>query len=262
VSDNLKQHWSYIAMLIANGATPDKRDIAGALRDATPEIDDITRLMHTPEVAAFLQVRQEGFDPAVEQFIGALSVLLFKSLPIIPAEVQHYIADLIDPPKRPAHRPKQKLTDMARMQRELQKLDKARQDVDQMRALQARHGTEAAALAEFARARGITVPRAKRRYRQATEKVKVDRAQMASVIEQYNRGQRALCAAASEIAAALIEMEDLDFNEKLKRIADRFPDATEMEIDLAFGLAAGKRRDNLPGRNDPDSDEITPPSAK
>jgi hypothetical protein len=34
----------------------------------------------------------------------------------------------------------------------------------------------------------------------------------------------------------------------------RFSDATEMEIDLAFGLAAGKRRDNLPGRNDPDMD--------
>jgi hypothetical protein len=74
------------------------------------------------------------------------------------------------------------------------------------------------------------------------------------VIEQYNRRQRALRAAASEIAAALIEMEDLDFHEKLKRIAARFPDATEMEIDLAFGLAAGKRRDNRPGRNDPDVD--------
>jgi hypothetical protein len=264
-----KQDWSCIKVLIENGATPDKSDIVGALRNATSEIDDIIHLMHTAEVAAFLQGLREDLDPAVEQFIDTLNELLFKCLPIIPAEVQHYIADLIDPPKRAAHRPKQKLTDMARVLREHRKLDQARQDVDEMKALLARHhGDEKAAFAAFAKTKGkseakrrigITVAQAKRRYRQAAKLVEPDPAELAAAIEYCNEQQRALRAAASEIAAALIEMEDLDFNEKNNRIEAQFPDATEWEITVAFGLADRMRRAAAAGSK---ADEVTPAPAK
>jgi len=186
-----EQLWSWIAALIAGGAINDKRDIAGARRNATSEIYDIFRLMRTPEVAFFLEFPPEGLDPVVEQFIAALDALQrTTNPPIVPAKVQHYIADLIDPPKRSAHRPKWKQTDMLREQRENQKLEQGRQDLAEMEALLARHGTEAAALAEFARAKVITVPAAKRRYRQAAKMVEAADSRDAEELQRLVREGR------------------------------------------------------------------------
>jgi hypothetical protein len=193
------QHWSSIAMLVANGGIPEKSDIAAALRSATSEIDDLVRLIHTEEVHAFLN----GFaasmldDPVVEQFLGKLKAMFLRPLPIVPAVAQRYIANIIDPPKRPAHRPKRgELTDVCRQQLENRKLAQARQDVADMKALLVQHrGDEAAALAAFARTRGksaakqksgITVPAAKRRYRQSALAVEADRA---FLIEQFERSR-------------------------------------------------------------------------
>src|SRR5262249_42159594 len=100
--------WGFIAALIAGGATAKKTDIAGALRKATPEIDNLLNLLHTPDVVNLIQMRRvgliqmRGVAPEDEVLLGrlfdALEALLFVPLSVVPAKVQHHIADLIDPP--------------------------------------------------------------------------------------------------------------------------------------------------------------------
>jgi len=65
-------------MLVANGGIPEKSDIAAALRNAPPELDDLCRLIHTAEVHTFLNVKGLAAhmldDPIVAQFLDALRV--------------------------------------------------------------------------------------------------------------------------------------------------------------------------------------------
>ena len=188
-------------MLVANGGIPEKSDIAAALRNAPPELDDLCRLIHTAEVHTFLNVKGLAAhmldDPIVAQFLDALRVFPFRSFPFIPAQVQRYVADTIDPPERPNHRPKRgELTDVRRQQLENRKLAQARQDVAEMKALLVHcHGNEAAAFDALAKTKGksvakrksgITVPAAKRRYRQSALAVEADRA---FLIEQFERSR-------------------------------------------------------------------------
>src|SRR3569833_1349616 len=107
----MSQHWSFLAAIIATGGTPKKADIVASLRMATPEIDNIIKLLHTPEVAYFLQTT-EPRDAVVEQFVEALRALMFRPMDVVPADVQHYVADLLDPPPSPAGRPKVFFNDM------------------------------------------------------------------------------------------------------------------------------------------------------
>jgi hypothetical protein len=96
---HLFEDWRTIEMQLGTGYAPEKQHVVGALRSATPEVDNLLQLMHTSEVMDFLQVRlelKEKVSPSVEQFLDALQDMLFKPLPVIPASVQHYIANLIE----------------------------------------------------------------------------------------------------------------------------------------------------------------------
>jgi hypothetical protein len=101
--------WHTIEMQLGSGYTLEKHHLIAALRGATPEIDHLLQLMHTSEVMAFLQVRlelKEKVSPAVGQFLDALEDMLFKPLPVIPASLQHHIANLIEGKMGQVGRPK------------------------------------------------------------------------------------------------------------------------------------------------------------
>jgi hypothetical protein len=105
----LFEDWQTIEMLLGTGYTLEKQHVVAALRSATPEVDNLLQLMHTPEVMGFLQVRlelKEKVSSPVEQFLNALEDMLFKPLPVIPASVQHHIANLIEGKMRQVGRPK------------------------------------------------------------------------------------------------------------------------------------------------------------
>jgi phosphatidylserine/phosphatidylglycerophosphate/cardiolipin synthase-like enzyme len=101
--------WHTIEMQLASGYALEKQHVIAALRSATPDVDHLLQLMHTPQVMAFLQVRlelKEKVSPPVDQFLNALEDMLFKSLPIIPASVQRHIANLIEGKMGQVGRPK------------------------------------------------------------------------------------------------------------------------------------------------------------
>jgi hypothetical protein len=105
----LFENWEAIEMLLETGYAFEKQHVVGALRSATPEVDNLLKLMRTSEVMAFLQVRlelKEEVSPPVEQFLNALEDMLFKHLPVIPASVQHHIANLIEGKMGQVGRPK------------------------------------------------------------------------------------------------------------------------------------------------------------
>jgi hypothetical protein len=105
----LFENWHSIEMHLGTGYAPEKRHVVAALRCATPEVDNLLQLMHTPEVMGFLQVRlelKEKVSPPVEQFLNTLEDMLFRSLPVIPASVQHHIANLIEGKMGQVGRPK------------------------------------------------------------------------------------------------------------------------------------------------------------
>src|SRR3569833_261315 len=147
---------------------------------ATPEIDNIIKLLHTPEVAYFLQTT-EPRDAVVEQFVEALRALMFRSMDVVPADVQHYVADLLDPPPRPAGRPKVSLNDMQRLQRELRQRERDREDIAQVEALMTPGGSKVDAIRNFAKAkrkRSMTLDAAKRRYYEAKQRLDLYDAEM------------------------------------------------------------------------------------
>jgi hypothetical protein len=101
--------WHTIEMQLGSGYTLEKHHLIAALRGATPEVDHLLQLMHTSEVMAFLQVRlelKEKVSPPVGQFLDALEDMLFKPLPVIPASLQHHIANLIEGKMGQVGRPK------------------------------------------------------------------------------------------------------------------------------------------------------------
>ncbi|CCE06524.1 hypothetical protein BRAS3843_1740016 [Bradyrhizobium sp. STM 3843] len=105
----LLEQWKTIEVQLETGYAPEKQRVVAALRSATAEVDDLLRLMHTPEVMAFLQIRlelKEKVSPPVEQFLDALQDMLFKPLPVIPASVQHHVANLIEGKAGQVGRPK------------------------------------------------------------------------------------------------------------------------------------------------------------
>lgn len=105
----LFEDWHTIEMQLGTGYAPEKQHVVVALRGATPEVDNLLQLMHTSEVMWFLQVRldlKEKVSPPVEQFLDALQDMLFKPLPVIPASVQHHIANLIEGKMVQVGRPK------------------------------------------------------------------------------------------------------------------------------------------------------------
>jgi hypothetical protein len=70
----LFETWDAIEMLLETGYAFEKQYVVAALRNATPEVDNLLQLMRTPEVMAFLQERRElkeKVSPAVEQFLNA-----------------------------------------------------------------------------------------------------------------------------------------------------------------------------------------------
>jgi hypothetical protein len=65
----------------------------------TPEIDDVIRLMHTPEVAAFCM--SPGASTRRRTIYRRAQRAAVQVFTDHPAKVQHYIADLIDDPSGP-----------------------------------------------------------------------------------------------------------------------------------------------------------------
>jgi hypothetical protein len=165
---SLFSDWSLIAAMIDGAATVKNSDIAAALRSATPEIDSLIALLHTPDVMSLLQMREvKPDDEVLEKLFDALESLLFNKLSVVPARVQHYIADLIERPHRPVGRPRRPVSPMQLVQRESREREKAQRDIDEVNDLIARHGSEIAAIKALARARQITVQSARRRYQKS-----------------------------------------------------------------------------------------------
>jgi hypothetical protein len=238
------QQWDTIVAMIAGGATIRTSDIAAALRSATPEIDNLIQLLHTPEVAFLLQSRHiERNGEVLERLLDALYSLLFAPLSVVPVSVQHYLADVIEPPARPRGRPKRPITPMRREQIEREELKKARKDVADMDELLARLGNDKAAMEAFAQRRQIDPPSARRRYRQSKRRVERADAELQQSIKLW------LDAVAKRrqifnMADALITMDSLklDIEQRIEKLQALFPDASEEQIETAFYLAAKIRR--------------------
>jgi hypothetical protein len=141
-------------------------------------------LLHTPEIVSILQTRLLAPDGKVVGILfDALEALLFKPLPVVPADVQHFIADLIDPPPRPAGRPAQQSTPMRQVQRGIEKRKRAESDIVEMERLITLHGTDAAAFQAFADQTGTTSASVKRRYRRAMQTVEVARVELQEAVK-------------------------------------------------------------------------------
>jgi hypothetical protein len=182
------QDWLYIAGLVTEGGIPKKSDIAGALRSATPKIDDLIRLMLMPEVYTFLQGKELAAemldDPVVEQFLGALKALLYSPLQIIPAEVQHCIADLLTQKRK--GRPKQTPTQLELAQwRKAEDLTKAiriirrKNDMCSLAQACSIYGKEQRAGGKMVETESV-----KREYRKALEITKRRRAEYAAIFKR------------------------------------------------------------------------------
>jgi len=132
---------------------------------------------------------------------------------------------------------------MRLVQIEIEQQEKARKDVAEMDALLARHGNERGAIKAFAQEKSITEPRARRRYQDSKKLVEKADAEVPNLVIPFlaERCKRlaerlAIC----KMARALIEMDGLNLNidQQTERLLVQFPDASEDQIDMAFGRAA------------------------
>jgi hypothetical protein len=183
---SLSSDWGFIAAIIAGEGDVEITDIAAALRSAGPEIDDLIELLHTQDVAYVLQARWfEPDDEALHKLLDALERLLFVHRSIVPAPMQHYIADLIDPPPKPRGRPKRARTPMRVVQLEIRERKKAEKDVADMEDLLRRHGDDRAAMKAFAQARRVTLQAARRRYKKSKRLVEEAEAELQELHKQH-----------------------------------------------------------------------------